>query len=764
MESPEYKKVSFTEELDGDFQSISSGTLIASNVGDAVDNLKNEDLSEKKLEMNNDSTCAESNEMAELEEITIGECSLKEEKRDITFPRLRVSIYSNETGNSETSCRLDRLGRRSSRYSIASSSSSIEKDAKSNSFWSRFIDKEHIWKNQDINFDNEDDFTRCQIFREWVFTSAHSIKNIVFTAIYNPLILVTTLLIFIVLCSVGLVIIQAFVTVHYNNRVDTASDVALKSGAAFSKALEDAGRGPLFAISQFVKQLESFQQIPASIGQRNDTGSAPPLQGKEKTHRDLTNTGCMDQSIINRFDEIAKGVKKDAGLEKILVSLQLAPVGVVCMIYPLINSEDFAYPLYMNNTGALGHDLLFDERRTDGARKALSSEDPVSVGPLSLIQGDHKLVKEAFIMRFAINMTGVFINVPQESGPDIVHESWGFAVVLLNWDMAKKKTGLMEEFEKSGLDFLLFRMDTKVDGETGKVLGEEMKNIASSPNWELLNERNSVRVNLTSTSELWTMQVGDLNGFQPSWKVGLQVLVVFLALILSVMSMVVLVVRKQLQILLYNMMPPQIISRLRKGETIVQMYENATIYFSDIVEFTKLSGTMSPLEVMEMLNEIYTEFDQLVRKHGVYKVETIGDAYIVIGGGPDRCTPVEGATRVTLFALDAIEFVKNYRTKNQAQVHIRAGLASGAVVGGVVGTSMPKFTLFGDTVNLASRMESTSKAMMLQCTTLTHNLLREAHDTVFKFDERIHDNEHGIHIKGKGMTKTWWILGSKLRD
>lgn len=191
------------------------------------------------------------------------------------------------------------------------------------------------------------------------------------------------------------------------------------------------------------------------------------------------------------------------------------------------------------------------------------------------------------------------------------------------------------------------------------------------------------------------------------------------------------------------------------------MYDNATIFFSDIVEFTTISGNMTPIEVMKMLNEIYTEFDRLVKKYGVYKVETIGDAYIVIGGGPDKFSGAEGAKRVALFALDVMNFVKEYRTENEVQIFLRAGLASGPAVGGVVGTSMPKFTLFGDTVNLASRMESTSKPMKIQCTALTYNLLRAAPDFEFEFDKRYDGDKDSVKVKGKGFVKTWWVLGSK---
>ena len=133
------------------------------------------------------------------------------------------------------------------------------------------------------------------------------------------------------------------------------------------------------------------------------------------------------------------------------------------------------------------------------------------------------------------------------------------------------------------------------------------------------------------------------------------------------------------------------------------------------------------------------------------------DAYIVIGGGPDNCLGRTGAEKVALFALDAMEVCESIVAKNGARVCIRAGLASGPVVAGVVGKTMPKFTLFGDTVNLASRMESTSIKMKIQCSDTTYRLLTDAEDHEFDLEKRIENGVSGVHAKGKGQVSTWWI-------
>jgi len=167
---------------------------------------------------------------------------------------------------------------------------------------------------------------------------------------------------------------------------------------------------------------------------------------------------------------------------------------------------------------------------------------------------------------------------------------------------------------------------------------------------------------------------------------------------------------------------------------------------------------------MKMLNDLYMEFDKLVEKHQVYKVETIGDAYMVVGGAPDRVPAPLAAERVALFSIDAINLVKSFRTKDGDQIFVRAGLASGSVVAGVVGQAMPRYCFFGDTVNFASRMESTSKKMRIQCAEITYRLLMDAPNMNFTLTKRMEGGIAGVDIKGKGHQITYWIEKASTRD
>lgn len=202
-------------------------------------------------------------------------------------------------------------------------------------------------------------------------------------------------------------------------------------------------------------------------------------------------------------------------------------------------------------------------------------------------------------------------------------------------------------------------------------------------------------------------------------------------------------------------MPSRAIKKLQRGQTVLEKFNLVTIFFSDIVGFTSMAGNMRPLQVMAMLNELYTELDKLVEKHKVYKVETIGDAFMVVGGAPDRVPAPIAAQRVALFALDVVEFVRDFKTKNGDQIFIRAGLASGPVCAGVVGNAMPRYCFFGDTVNFASRMESTSSKMKIQISELTYRLLQDSPDMTFDFEKRTEGGHIGVEIKGKGHQITY---------
>ncbi|XP_035032928.2 atrial natriuretic peptide receptor 2-like [Hippoglossus stenolepis] len=210
--------------------------------------------------------------------------------------------------------------------------------------------------------------------------------------------------------------------------------------------------------------------------------------------------------------------------------------------------------------------------------------------------------------------------------------------------------------------------------------------------------------------------------------------------------------------LLYSMLPKPVADDLRQGRTAeAQTFSNATVYFSDIVGFTQLSGSSTPYQVVDFLNQLYTTFDDIIDNYDVYKVETIGDAYMVVSGVPQE-NGINHAGEIASMALDLVSVCHNFKIphKPNTQLKIRAGIHSGPVVAGVVGTKMPRYCLFGDTVNTASRMESTSEALKIQVSGATADLLHTLKGYVLTC-------RGTLDVKGKGEMTTWW-LESKRND
>ncbi|XP_063411533.1 atrial natriuretic peptide receptor 1-like [Mytilus trossulus] len=205
--------------------------------------------------------------------------------------------------------------------------------------------------------------------------------------------------------------------------------------------------------------------------------------------------------------------------------------------------------------------------------------------------------------------------------------------------------------------------------------------------------------------------------------------------------------------LLYSMLPRSVADSLKTGLSVqAESFDQCTIYFSDIVGFTVLCSKSSALEVVGLLNRLYTVFDEIIENFCVYKVETIGDAYMVASGLPKR-TP-NHASEIAQMSLKIVEAAKHFKIPHlpNAPLKIRIGLHSGYVCAGVVGRTMPRYCLFGDTVNTASRMESNGEPYKIHISDDTYSEL--AITGGFQVEER-----GVISVKGKGDMRTWWLTG-----
>jgi len=182
--------------------------------------------------------------------------------------------------------------------------------------------------------------------------------------------------------------------------------------------------------------------------------------------------------------------------------------------------------------------------------------------------------------------------------------------------------------------------------------------------------------------------------------------------------------------LLHLIFPPDIAKRLWLGESIeAQNHDNVTMLFSDLVGFTAICATATPMDVISLLQSLYTQFDGFCDDLDVYKVETIGDAYCA-AGGLHRQASASQALKIAWMALCMVQTCRSQKTKDGQPIQIRIGLHTGTVLAGIVGKKMPRYCLFGNNVTLANKFESTSEPFKINISPTTYNLLKSTRDFV----------------------------------
>ncbi|KXS22529.1 adenylyl cyclase [Gonapodya prolifera JEL478] len=202
--------------------------------------------------------------------------------------------------------------------------------------------------------------------------------------------------------------------------------------------------------------------------------------------------------------------------------------------------------------------------------------------------------------------------------------------------------------------------------------------------------------------------------------------------------------------ILSRLIPEDVIQQLKSGQdTGAREFDNVTVFFSDIASFTVLSGRTDPRDMIKMLERLWQNYDAIAKKWGVYKIETIGDAFFGVAGCPTE-TP-DHAERAVQFSLDIMEMIRDFRTQAGEPINIRVGLNSGPVTAGILGETNPHYTVVGDTATVASRMEATSKPGRIHMNETTYNMVKDLGKFILSGPEP-------VEIKGV-TTMTYWVDG-----
>lgn len=203
--------------------------------------------------------------------------------------------------------------------------------------------------------------------------------------------------------------------------------------------------------------------------------------------------------------------------------------------------------------------------------------------------------------------------------------------------------------------------------------------------------------------------------------------------------------------LLRNILPASVIKELKEsGVSEPQKFSNVTILFSDFVQFTNYSTSLDPRTLINELNDMFTNFDNIMENHGCERIKTIGDAYLAVCGMANETN--DHGKRVVDAAIEIRDYLKNRNSNSKHKWQVRIGIHSGELVGGIVGSKKYIYDIFGDAVNFASRMESNSKPMGINVSEETYNLIKKYYN-ITKRDP--------IDVKGKGITNMFFVNDDK---
>jgi signal transduction histidine kinase len=386
-----------------------------------------------------------------------------------------------------------------------------------------------------------------------------------------------SLFIFLMICGASIAVVFTVAQSQKDAKEEEAIQLAMETGKYFSNQLDQAIL-PLFSMAQFALNLQMFHDLPDRIGKAGEPGALPflpPEEGSERVSRNVTGV-CDDPEMVTNFESIATAIKNQSKMDGILVNIQLAPAGVVCLLHPMNNTEDFEDGKYLDSSGAWGLDLLNDPYMKFTALGSIDDEDVVVAGPRPLVQcpdcGDF------FIARLPIvDSRYEIIGLDGKSYP-----RWGFATALIDWTKMVERSGILHSFSEGHggngrnhdyFEFQLTRTDQKYINETDSY-EETVVVLAESNGYAACREgRNhpQVSVALETTDSQWEMHVRYNASGITMWSAIVCTICILLSLCISWLVYTVLAQKQR-----HSTMQAQTLAQEAK----VQTERNMTAYFA----------------------------------------------------------------------------------------------------------------------------------------------------------------------------------------
>lgn len=385
----------------------------------------------------------------------------------------------------------------------------------------------------------------------------------------------------------------------------------------------------MFSLAQFVGELDSFNALADRVGARP---SLPPLEPNGViTHREVDGV-CDDPDVLNRFNGIAESIKEDADMAGVLVSLQLVPDQVVCMVYPMINTEDFKDGIVQDNRGAIGLDLVAIPSRTAYSESVLSSKGIYIAGPLTLEEcsgdgGDCNVsVEKAFIAALPVNSDNHTISVGRTT-----FQRWGSVEAVINWNELIERSDIFERFASDGKGFKLTRTDRTVDPNTDEVTSVEVI-LAETEDFDS-PKYVQVSTTLDTVDDMWQMTIAYEKASNDWLPYGIASTVLlsffFAALVFMIMlqkQKFVVMQKRYLEDLAHpqklrlrmfldvqdNAEPTaEMEAQILNKKPIADFFPQCTVLMADIAGFTSWSSEREPSQVFQLLQTVFFHFDKV---------------------------------------------------------------------------------------------------------------------------------------------------------